>query len=113
MNPVFFFAYPVVGLVALLVGLRLRVVLRARSGVDLSVPAGAAPGAEVRHLEPARSVVGASRTSRRDGQLPPLTAAGQERWARDRVRPGVRLTAAPARCPQSFDPKRSLEELRS
>lgn len=110
MNPLFFFAYPVVGLVALLVGLRLRVVLRARSGVDLSVPAGATPCAEVRHPEPpTSSAVGASRTSRRDGQLPPLTAAGQERWARDLLRPaaGGLMDVAPARCPLR------LEELRS
>lgn len=111
MSPVFFFAYPVVGLVGLLVGLRLRVVLRARS-VRLSVPAGAAPCVEARQLElspPFRSGVGTSWTYRRDGQLPPLTAAGQERWARQALRPGAGglVDVAPCECPLRPGPGRA------
>jgi hypothetical protein len=94
MSPVFFFAYPLVGLVLLLVGLRVSA-LRAASSVR---PGRPFPRAE----DPRSRCLLHGSGPCRGGQLPPLTAAGQERWAREMVRcAGGRVDAAPVRCPRA------------
>ena len=100
MHPAWFFVYGVAVFVFFLLGfLRVRAQWRLVEQ-RLSVPAKASPPSAPRPATPVFSRPGA----RRDGQLPPLTAAGQERWARAALRDtDGRVQVAPVRCPLGRD----------